>query len=91
MKKNLICIVMTCLMITSQAFAYNHLQNNTNSPITPGGVLCNANRTACTVGYHTMRSSKSKPLYVNDGILCNYKRTKCTNGFTFMRSSKPLY
>ena len=92
MKKKLICTLFAVSMFATQVYATDYAQFMENRKIVPGGVLCNAERTKCTVGYYTMKTTSSKkPLYVNDGILCNYDRTKCTYGYSFIKSLKPIY
>ena len=49
-----------------------------------GGVLCNQNRTVCTVGFYTLYGSD---IYAQNGIMCNSNGTLCTNGFSVYRGS----
>ena len=93
MKKKLICTFFAVSMLATQVYATNYYPGDLPYGVAvPAGVLCNAKKTKCTVGYYTMRTTNiDKPLYVNNGIVCNHKRTKCTNGFSMMRTSQPQY
>lgn len=56
----------------------------------PFGVLCNSNKTMCTVGNYTLRASGTE-IFTYGGVMCSSSRTMCTNGVSVMRSSSPLF
>lgn len=53
-------------------------------PSNATGVLCNSNKTSCTLGKYTLKDSK---IYIGDGIMCNSNKTLCTNGNTVYQAT----
>ena len=73
MKKILQCFIfITCCFFT------------TILPSFAGGVLCNSDRTVCTVGHYTLRGLN---ISVKDGVMCNANGTLCTNGYSVYHRS----
>ena len=56
-------------------------------PSNASGVLCNSNKTVCTVGHYTLHGTN---LYAKDGILCNSNGTLCTNGYSVLNTGTSI-
>ena len=54
-----------------------------NLPTYSTGVLCNSNKSICTVGKYTLRGVNLK---VENGIMCTSNGSICTNGETVLRT-----
>jgi len=56
----------------------------TTVPTYSSGVLCNSNKSMCTVGKYILRGQN---LYAEDGIMCTSNRNICTNGISILRGN----